>query len=120
MKTEEIFISALNDVILFYIGENRHDNFAVIDAGNETDLWFHAKNVSSCHVVCQMPEDVKLTKKQKNAIVTQGGILCKKHTHKLSQMSNKNVEIIYTEIKNVRKLKDAGSVHVTNEKSILI
>ena len=51
MKIENIFIHALNKEITYYIGKKQKENFDVIDKGNINDLWFHATNISSCHVV---------------------------------------------------------------------
>ena len=71
------------------------ENFEVIDKCSQDDLWFHAKNISSCHVVCQLPE--KLSKKEMSYIIKVGALLCKNNTNKLKIC--KNVEIIYTYIK---------------------
>ena len=59
MKTEIIYVPSLKREITFYIGKNQGENFATIDKGAEDDLWFHAKDVSSCHVVCEVPDDIK-------------------------------------------------------------
>ena len=59
MKTENVYIQALDREIVFYIGKNQDDNFNVIDMGNENDLWFHAKDIPSCHVVCKIPDDIE-------------------------------------------------------------
>ena len=58
MKTEAVFIQALDREIMFHIGKSQKENFAVIDMGAEDDLWFHAKDESSCHVVCEIPNDI--------------------------------------------------------------
>ena len=81
MKTETIFIQALDREILFYIGKNQNENFAVIDMGSEQDLWFHAKDESSCHVVCELPDDIN--KKELQSIIKTGALLCKINTNKL-------------------------------------
>jgi predicted ribosome quality control (RQC) complex YloA/Tae2 family protein len=96
MKIEEIYIRSLLSDVKFYIGENRHDNFDVIDMGMPHDLWFHAKNVSSCHVVAELPDD-KLTKKELQEIIQHGCRLCKENTSKLNGLHN--AEFIYTQIK---------------------
>ena len=83
MKTETVFIQALDREILFYIGKNQKENFAVIDMGFEDDLWFHAKDESSCHVVCQIPDDIDINKKELQSIIKTGALLCKNNTNKL-------------------------------------
>ena len=113
MKTETIFIKPIQRDVTFYIGKNQEENFEVIDKGAEHDLWFHAKNVSSCHVVCEVPDDIE--KKELRYIITAGALLCKNNTNKLRGLSN--VEITYTQIKNITKTKIAGCVETQNAKT---
>lgn len=115
MKTETIFIQGLEREILFYIGKNQNENFAVIDMGAEDDLWFHAKDESSCHVVCEIPDDVD--KKELQYIIKTGALLCKSNTNKLKSLSN--VAITYTQIKNITKTKTPGCVLTQNTKTIV-
>lgn len=119
MKTQKIFVNELKREIVFHIGVSAKDNFDVIDVGDSDDLWFHAKDESSCHVVAELPFR-ELNKKPdiiKN-IIEIGANLCKENTHKLA---NKNrVPIIYTEVKNVKKTKTLGSVNVSSERTILV
>jgi len=116
MKEEEIYIRSLLSNIKFYIGENRHDNFDVIDMGMANDLWFHAKNVSSCHVVAEMP-DQELSNRQLQEILQHGCRLCKEYTSKLNGIHN--VQFIYTQIKNVLKTKTPGMVKLVESKTII-
>lgn len=116
MKTEIITIQSLKREITFYIGKSKEDNFAVIDAGNENDLWFHASNDSSCHVVCEVPDNID--RSDMKYIIKMGALLCKNNTNKLK--TQKNVEIIYTQIKNITKTAIAGCVQTTNTKTIII
>ena len=115
MKEENIFIDALKREITFYIGKNQSENFHVIDKGKPTDLWFHAKEVSSCHVVCVMPDN--LSKKDMQYVAKVGALLCKTNTNKLKSV--KKVEIIYTFIKNVTKTDIPGCVITTNTKTMV-
>jgi predicted ribosome quality control (RQC) complex YloA/Tae2 family protein len=115
MKTEILFIQGLKREITFYIGKTQNDNFSVIDKGTPDDLWFHAKHISSCHVVCEVPTDI--IKKDMKYIITAGALLCKNNTNKLK--SEKNVEIIYTNIKNITKTTIPGAVTTQNTKVII-
>ena len=117
MKTEQIYIQALKSEFTFYIGKNQNENFEVIDKGNENDLWFHANNISSCHVVCVLPEEIKLCKKELKYIIKTGALLCKNNTNKLKNL--KNIEIIYTNIKNITKTDISGCVITENTKMII-
>ena len=114
MKTENIFINALKREVIFYIGKNQNDNFKVIDNGSNDDLWFHAAELSSCHVVCNVPTDID--KKELRYIITTGALLCKNNTNKLKSM--KSVNIIYTKISNIVKTDVPGCV-VTKDTKVV-
>ena len=116
MKTESIFIQVLKREIVFNIGQNQSENFEVIDSAEEHDLWFHAKNISSCHVICKLPNDID--KKDLRYIIKIGALLCKNNTNNLK--SFKNVEIIYTQIKNITKTNKLGCVTATNTKNMIL
>jgi predicted ribosome quality control (RQC) complex YloA/Tae2 family protein len=115
MKTENVFINALKREVIFYIGKNQNENFEVIDKGTTDDLWFHAADLSSCHVVCQVPQGID--KKMMRYIITAGALLCKNNTNKLKSM--KNVNIIYTKITNVVKTNVPGCVVTKDTKTIV-
>ena len=115
MKTEIIFIQGLEREILFHIGKNQNENFKVIDMGVDDDLWFHAKDESSCHVVGEIPEDID--KKELQYIIKAGALLCKNNTNKLKSLSN--VAITYTQIKNITKTKTPGCVLTQNTKVVI-
>jgi len=116
MKTENVFIQGLKREIVFHIGVSKNDNFNVIDAGNPHDLWFHAKDESSCHVVGVIPEDIT-DKKELKYIIRTGALLCKNNTKKLKTLQH--IEIIYTQIKNIEKTKIQGCVLTSNTKTIV-
>jgi predicted ribosome quality control (RQC) complex YloA/Tae2 family protein len=115
MKTENIFVNGLKREIVFHIGKNKDENFEVIGNGKSTDIWFHAKDISSCHVVCELPEDID--KKDLRYIIKVGALLCKNNTTKLK--SQKGVEVIYTQIKNITKTSIPGCVLTENTKTIV-
>jgi predicted ribosome quality control (RQC) complex YloA/Tae2 family protein len=116
MKLETIFVEGLNRYINFYIGKDQYENFKVIDKGNDNDLWFHAKGTSSCHVVSIIPDDIKDKKKLKY-IIKKGALLCKNNTNKLKEF--KNIEISYTQIKNIIKTDIPGQVETLSSKTII-
>ena len=121
MKQETHFIQGLNTEITFHIGTSQDEHFKLIDLfmefGNiNNDLWFHAKDVPSCHVFASIPD--KLHKNDLKYIIKVGALLCKNNTNKIKNTNN--VLIMYTEIKNVKKTKIQGSVHVENSKNIII
>lgn len=115
MKVEIMFINELKREITYYIGKNKDENFQVIDKGNPHDLWFHAADISSCHVVCEIPENI--SKKELKYIITKGALLCKNNTNKLKSI--KNVNILYTKVCNVIKTDVPGCVLTNNTKTIV-
>jgi len=109
MKIESVFIPRLNQSVTYHVGQNAKDNFAVIDSAESSlDIWFHAAQESSCHVVCLVPPNID--KKARQLIIKQGALLCKMHTPKLRSL--KNADIIYTEIRNVKKNAVDGQVYL--------
>ena len=114
MKTENIYIQALKREVTYYIGKTQNENFEVIDKGTQNDIWFHAKHISSCHVVAMIPENIH--KDEMRYIIKMGALLCKSNTNKLK--SERKVEIIYTCIKNIQKTEVAGCVITSNTKTI--
>jgi len=115
MKFETIFVEGLQRNISFYIGKSKEDNFEVIDKGNPNDLWFHAKDYSSCHVVCILPDN-KYDKKKLKYLIKVGALLCKHNTNKLKGL--KNIEFSYTKIKNIIKTEIPGKVEILSSKTI--
>ena len=116
MKSETILIQGLNKEMTFWIGTSKEDNDNMIDKASNNDIWFHANNISSCHVVCRI--QIAIDKKEMKYIIKMGALLCKKHTNKLKGISN--LEIIYCQVKNIQKTNIVGCVSVHNGKIITI
>ena len=102
--------------VQFSIGSNSRENTYLIDLAKRTDIWFHAQDYPSCHVIAQMPNN--LSKKQKMTIIKMGSRLCKQHTNKLK--NEKTLEISYTEIKNIVKSEVEGTVLTSNLKTYTV
>lgn len=115
MNTQEIFITGLKKTVTFLIGKNAAGNEEAINAASPDDLWFHLEGQSSCHVIAQLPDG--LTKKEKGYILRKGAELCKQNSR---EKSGKNVEIVYTKIKNVEKTAVAGQVVLLDRNIIKI
>ncbi len=111
MKEETVYFD--NIAIVYYIGTNAEDNFAVIDRGGPDDYWFHAKDVSSCHVVVKIPDDIDI-----RTIIKRGALICKQNTNKLRMLDD--VEIMYTKVKNVIKTDVPGLVNINGSTKIII
>lgn len=114
MKEITVYFDNIVDDVVYYIGTSAQDNFDVIDKGRPDDIWFHAKDVSSCHVVAQVPDFIE--KQGLRTIIKRGARLCKEHTAKLK--NHDNTEIIYTRVKNVTKTETIGCVTTKHTKTI--
>jgi predicted ribosome quality control (RQC) complex YloA/Tae2 family protein len=116
MKIELCSFSNIAIPIEYRIGSNAQDNFEVIDSGGPKDIWFHAHNNSSCHVLVILP-DISLNKKQLQTIIKKGCDLCKQNTSSLRNDKNK-IEFIYTEVRNLIKSDVVGMVYSSNMKCV--
>ena len=117
MKHESVFISPLKRNISFVIGQCQSENFDVIDASAPDDLWFHAGgNESSCHVIAKISGDININKKDMRYIIKAGVVLCRQHTNRLK--SAKNIDFIYTHVRNVAKTDVPGRVIAQHTKTI--
>ena len=97
------------------IGENAQENEDLINMSKQNDLWFHIKDYSGPHLVLKINDSLTDTK----LIVTKRILnycanLVKLHSKKYMM---KNLEIMYTEIRNIKLTKDTvGEVLVKNNK----
>ena len=116
MKIITKYLSNIDMEIDFLIGQNAQDNFDMIDSSNKYDLWFHINNLSSCHVIAKLP--YALNRNKLNTIIKTGAVLCKQNTSKIIQ--TKKIDIIYTQIKNIKKTLIIGQVTIGNSHIINI
>ena len=114
MKLSSVFDKNLGVELEVIIGENALDNWNIISISNRNDLWFHIDGLPSSHIILQVP------KKYINKIISEQTLLycselCKKHSR---YKNNKNIKVIYTEIKNITKGNKAGEVIAKQTKII--
>tara|TARA_B100001989_G_C24334251_1_gene361609 strand:+ start:303 stop:641 length:339 start_codon:yes stop_codon:yes gene_type:complete len=111
VKIEEYYFK--NDLYIIKIGKNKEENWKIIQESEDNDFWFHLNDYPSCHVIISSNGNKKLD----NLILKRGAVLCKQY----SKYSNiKNLEIIYTKIKNIKLSDEIGSVITKNTKIIKI
>jgi predicted ribosome quality control (RQC) complex YloA/Tae2 family protein len=96
------------------IGQTAEENWKLIDNANQNDLWFHIKNNPSCHVIINTNGLNKVDRR----VIVKGACVCKENSSKFKSL--KKIEIIYTQIKNIKKTNKVGSVITSNTKSIII
>lgn len=115
MDIHNIYIQGLNSNIQFYIGKNSKNNEEIIDLSKDDDIWFHIKDMPSCHVIAIISDNI--SKKELKYIIKKGAFLCKYHS---KYINLKPLDIVYTKIKYVTKTDKEGTVNITNEKIISI
>ena len=121
MKIERIFFPTIQIEIEFRIGTSKEENDMVLTMGNPGDIWFHARNDSSCHVIAILSNiSISLDKKEKRKVIKKGAEFVKRNTTKLR--FEKSVEMIYTDIQYVKKTEYVGCVLVEekNKKKISV
>ena len=96
-------LSIIENNVMYRLGRNARENFDLIDDADENDIWFHLDDIPSGHCIIKIPKDSCLT----NEIKFFAGNLIKKYS-KAKNM--KNVQVIFTEVKNVVKTKNLGEV----------
>jgi predicted ribosome quality control (RQC) complex YloA/Tae2 family protein len=93
------------------IGKNKYDNNKIISENSQNDFWFHIQKMPSAHLI------LKCNCKKKNKCI-------KESAHKLKSSSKyknlKNLKIVYTQLKNVKKTKEIGKVIIKNKSIISI
>lgn len=108
------YVELDNYKYMITIGKNAQENWDIIDAASSEDIWFHIEDYPSPHVILKIPDDYKLKKIPKKILI-QCALKCKIH----SKYNNvKNINIIYTKIKNIKKGDYVGSV-ITSNTSII-
>jgi predicted ribosome quality control (RQC) complex YloA/Tae2 family protein len=107
----ELFNYKSNDYSIV-IGQNKNDNFEIIDAANETDIWFHVQGESSCHIILKNTGSVKEIPKQ---VVKRCAYLCKINSKAKTQSQ---CSVMYTPVNNVTKTKIIGQVTVNTYKLV--
>ena len=110
MKQELFEFQSINYTIL--IGQNKQDNFDIIDISLDNYLWFHVEDEPSCHVILKSEENISKVPIQ---VLKRCAYLCKINS---KAKTKNNCNIIYTSIKNVKKTNIIGQVVASNCKSI--
>jgi len=113
MRQFTIVDDKINKELEIEMGVDAQDNWDLIDKSEENDIWFHLEDESSPHVVIHVQDDIKKKKDLSKKTIKYAALLCKQNS---KMKSERKVSIIYTQIKNVKKDKEIGSV-IINESS---
>ena len=99
------------------VGKNKFENWNIIDEADQNDIWFHVESNPSPHVVLHMISDNNILKNIPKKIIIECAILCKENS---KYKNNQKVSIIYTQIKNIVKGEDVGSVITKKLEKIIV
>ena len=116
MKTICTEVQPLVGEFTFYVGTNDQDNFDIIRAASETDIWFHVSGRTSEHVIAVIPNTI-CDKKQLAYLIKRGAVICKQHS---KYASEKKLPIIYSRVKTLELTEVVGSVYAPGAKTIVI
>ena len=108
---EEIFEYNSCEYVI-QIGENRYDNFDIIDKASGSDIWFHVEGLPSCHVILKTNEKKRDIP---NQVIKRCAYLCKINS-KAKKLKTCNIS--YTTIDNVKKTDVIGQVEVKKCKTL--
>lgn len=107
MIKKEIIVD--NIIYYIYIGQNKHENWKLIDDSDKNDLWFHLDSFQSPHIVLKYNEITS------NQIINECCKFCKQHS-KFKNFPSNHLKIIYTPINNLKKGTEIGSVLYVSKK----
>lgn len=113
--------------ITYIVGQNQHENHAILDAAGPDDIWFHIHGMSSAHVIARVPAG--LSRKERGKLIKQGAILCKNNTNKVVSQRNipaaqkgasLKVRVVYTGCRHVEKTDVPGQVVASNTHTLTL
>lgn len=100
------------------VGSNAKENWDLIDNSYPQDLWIHLDEFPSAHVVISQETNKSEDIIYPNELILVGCNYCKFYS-KHGKNSQK-VKIVYTQIMNLKKGKDIGSVIISEPEYITI
>lgn len=115
----KIFVHTIGNVkYTIKVGTNAKENWTLIDNSYPEDLWFHLDEFASAHVVISQDTNSLEEIFYPNQIIGLGADYCKSNSKNGKNLYK--VKIVYTEIKNLKKGKEVGSVYISKRNYITI
>lgn len=116
MKT---FIHTIGNITYtIKVGTNAKENWTLIDNSYLEDLWFHLDDFASAHVVISKERENNDELYYPNQIKELAADYCKSNSKNGKNLCK--AKIVYTEIKNLKKGKEIGSVYISKPNYITI
>ena len=93
------------------VGQDKHENWELLDDADKNDLWFHVANASSAYVILSVVPTHIVPK----PVIAYCAELCQAH----SKLRNETkCQVMYTQIHNVAKGKHVGEALVSSFRTI--
>lgn len=103
-----------NDTFNIKIGQNKKENWVLLDASNPDNIWFHVSGAPSAYVVLDTVCNVKQVP---TSVIYRCAVLCKKHSKSAKE---RNCNVNYTYVKHVTKGEHEGEAIIKNVKIIRV
>ena len=100
-----------------YVGTNAKENWELINNSDPFDLWLHVDEQPSGHVIIKEKITNNTESNYPNQIISIAANYCKNQS---KSKNNKKLKIVYTEVLNIKKGKEFGSVIVSKPKYLFI
>ena len=98
-----------NDSIIYKLGKNAKENFELIDNSLETYWWFHLDDYPSGHCIIES-----------SSIDYSMALIAAKLVKENSKVkTEKNIKVVYTQLKNIKKTKNLGEVLILKKPNII-
>jgi predicted ribosome quality control (RQC) complex YloA/Tae2 family protein len=113
------FLHTIGDIkYTIEVGQNAKENWDLIDNSEPNDLWFHLDEYPSAHVILSQNSSLFEISDYHNQIITIASNYCKTNSKQAKNLYN--VKIVYTQVKNLKKAKEVGSVNISKPNYIYI
>ena len=100
------------------VGNNAKENWDLITDSEPDDMWFHLDEYPSAHVVMKQNNNIINEKYYPNQIIFIASTYCKTYSKHGKNLSR--AKIVYTQIKNLKKCKEVGSVIISKPNYITV
>ena len=113
MMITENYMSG-RDIYTIRIGQNKTENWHLLDKSDEKNIWFHVSDTPSAYVILDTMCDIKQLPKM---VIYRCAVLCKMHS---KSIKNKHATINYTYVKHVTKGDYEGEAIISKAKNIRV
>ena len=103
-----------DDIYMIKIGQNKTENWSLLDTSNPDNIWFHVSGSPSAYVVLTTVCDMKQVPAR---VLYRCAILCKMRSKSVKEC---NCNVNYTYVKHVTKGEKEGEAIIKQAKVIRV